>query len=245
MAAGISRLLSLLVLLSSIPGEVAWECRRTSVCSCQWDDGSIIDLEPIGLQNATPRFQDLPGPDNYYYSYNPCYNFIESADCKYVSACQRSHLGIGAKFFNLGVHSSAKFLLEDNDLILQYEGNGTDLQIRTTRIKLVCSKSDTRLIVDGEEPMKVYNFVLESPDCCPDASMFSIAKIIGSILCICALVAAVVYLVCGAFYMKFVVKETGADVIPNKVLGRTAWIGERWSVLCHQSMQVPTIVQNI
>lgn len=48
-----------------------------------------IDLSKIGSMTGTPAFKDMQSryPNNYVWSYNPCYKFSEGF-CQNVSGCQ-------------------------------------------------------------------------------------------------------------------------------------------------------------
>ncbi|XP_077979002.1 cation-dependent mannose-6-phosphate receptor-like [Glandiceps talaboti] len=189
-------------------------CTKTGVCSCKLDDGNVIDLKAVGLQNNEPRFKDEKSTgDDYFYSYNPCYPFSETSPCTDVAACQKTTDGLGADYYNLGKQESSEFIMQGNDIILQYTGD----EERTSQVKLVCSDSKDELVAHGEtgSGTKIYTFDLKSRHCCPPGAL-SEALSIGSILCIIALVLVIVYLVGGVLFMKFVKKETGSDLIPNK-----------------------------
>ncbi|XP_070565871.1 uncharacterized protein [Ptychodera flava] len=200
-------------------------CKKINSCKCRLDDGMVVDLKELGKNDGTARFQDLLSTsDYYYYSYNPCYDFTDgTGDCQNVAACQKSSPGVAQRDYDLGNQASASFVTEGNDLFLQYSGSGTaDPTQRTSKVKLICSNSGTpdALIAYGESSAgsTTYNFELYSQHCCgkEDTGGGDGGLSAGSILCIIALVLVIVYLIGGVLIMKFVKKETGSDLIPNK-----------------------------
>jgi hypothetical protein len=52
-----------------------------------------IDLSSIGSITGKPAFKDIAStkPDNYRWSYNPCYNFSEGS-CRNAAGCQSKDL---------------------------------------------------------------------------------------------------------------------------------------------------------
>jgi hypothetical protein len=59
--------------------------------ACMYYDSRYgkIDLSKIGSMTGTPAFKDMQSryPNNYVWSYNPCYKFSEGF-CQNVSGCQ-------------------------------------------------------------------------------------------------------------------------------------------------------------
>ncbi|XP_076349113.1 uncharacterized protein LOC143246386 isoform X2 [Tachypleus tridentatus] len=84
------------LLLFSIPCIAADLCRSADSCRCVLNNGSFIDLKPLGNKNNTPRFSGKPSQKNdnaTFYFYNPCYSFPCNADNKSfphtnVAACR-------------------------------------------------------------------------------------------------------------------------------------------------------------
>ncbi|XP_046551272.1 uncharacterized protein LOC124260995 isoform X2 [Haliotis rubra] len=82
-------------------------CVPKSTCSCVNADG-LIDLHPLGNNDGTPRFRDIPDPDGKtFYSWNPCYGFDE-AGCRDVAMCQIKDNGATSQ--SLGNQSSLVFV---------------------------------------------------------------------------------------------------------------------------------------
>ncbi|XP_067649832.1 uncharacterized protein [Haliotis asinina] len=82
-------------------------CAPKSTCSCVNVDG-LIDLHPLGNNDGTPRFRDIPDPDGKtFYSWNPCYGFDE-AGCQDVAMCQIKDNGATSQ--SLGNQSSLVFV---------------------------------------------------------------------------------------------------------------------------------------
>ncbi|XP_077979003.1 cation-dependent mannose-6-phosphate receptor-like [Glandiceps talaboti] len=206
----------LFILQLLVRDTVGESCKKISSCSCKFDNGDIIDLTPLAHTDGTARFKDVAGTgDTYYYSYNPCHDFSDSGDCDNVAMCQKTSPGVGAKYYDLGDQNSAEFVMQGNDIILQYLGKGQfDPTPRTSKVKLVCQDSSVdNFIAHGEDPKgeTTYTFELHSSLCCYGTGGLSV----GSVLCIIFFVAVTVYLVGGVLYMKFAKNETGINLIPH------------------------------
>ncbi|KAK3609322.1 hypothetical protein CHS0354_026242 [Potamilus streckersoni] len=61
-------------------------CKTKGRCKCVFDDGKAINIMSLGNTDSKPRFQDVRGQDEEYYSYNPCYPFTEG-DCTDAASC--------------------------------------------------------------------------------------------------------------------------------------------------------------
>jgi hypothetical protein len=59
--------------------------------ACKYHDSryGTIDLSSIGSATGKPKFKDVASiyPNNYRWSYNPCYTFSEDS-CQNVAGCQ-------------------------------------------------------------------------------------------------------------------------------------------------------------
>ncbi|XP_077978999.1 uncharacterized protein LOC144434422 [Glandiceps talaboti] len=210
-------LCSFLLLLAR---QTVGDCVKINSCSCMFDDGRVIDLTPLA-GSGSPTFFQLPGPEQFLYSYNPCNDFSDAAkDCINVAVCQIS--SDRSFYYDLGDQNSAIFSTVGDVVTITYSGTGElSPSTRTSEVKLICASGDDKLNVLGEtsQSSRTYDFELSSLHCCPRApggggSSSSIS--IGTILCIIVIVLVTVYFVGGILFLKFVKKEEGSDVIPNK-----------------------------
>ncbi|XP_070566974.1 uncharacterized protein [Ptychodera flava] len=147
------------LLLLVFTAQAAGKCTKINSCACKLDNGLVIDLTPLGRSDHTARFKDQQGPDHYYYSYNPCFDFSEGGDCDSVSACQKTSPGLGGTFYDLGDQSTAEFIMDGDDVILQYTGSGKqDPTLRTTKVTLKCASTPGTdiLSIQGESPPLTY-----------------------------------------------------------------------------------------
>ena len=128
-----------LLLCLSVALTSAKDCLMTGQCSCTFDDsGAVIDLSSLGNKDNTPRFKDVfYGPDDTYYSYNPCGGFSEGI-CANAAACainsdKSEQLQIGDAFA-----SKTSFSYDDssgNVLVTYLSGTGI---IVLTEVELLC-----------------------------------------------------------------------------------------------------------
>ncbi|XP_077979005.1 cation-dependent mannose-6-phosphate receptor-like [Glandiceps talaboti] len=215
----ITEITSLLTIILLLPRETTAVCSQIDSCSCKTDNGDIIDLKALANNDGTARFSNVLGQDSYTYSYNPCYNFNEQEDdCKNVAACQKSYEVL---YYDLGDQNSAEFMMDGNDIIIQYIGYGSlYYQQRTSKVKLVCTSSGSdELVAYGETSSgsTIYTFDLKSSHCCPSSGGGGGGLSAGTILCIIFIVLVTLYIVVGILYMKFVREAEGTDLIPNKM----------------------------
>ncbi|VDI71015.1 uncharacterized protein [Mytilus edulis] len=191
-------------------------CVKVNSCKCKLDDGTVIDLSPLGLTSGNPKYKDVPDAGaGDVFSYNPCYSFTENA-CNDVSVCQIRN-GAG---FSAGTQDSARFQYdEQNGLALVY--SATSDVLRTTYTYLQCEPDQEgalnvlgEIVADGN-----YYLYLASKYACPtkDTSGSSGGGGLsgGSILLIIVVVLLFVYLIGGLAFQTAVKKAEGTDRIPN------------------------------
>lgn len=209
-------------------------CTGRDQCSCATDDGKVIDLSSIGKTDGTPAFPDIQAPDGYLYSYNPCYPFTELA-CADQSVCQIP--ADKSTSYPAGDASSAVFNNDGLNNHVVYTSTDSAGTTRSTDVTLVCDQtgSPPAMTALGEQGSSVYLLTLSTKCACPDGCVqapptdpspttkkpkihvdIEVDGIsIGTILCICVLAVAVVYLVGGILFMKLQRQATGKELIPN------------------------------
>ncbi|PVD31127.1 hypothetical protein C0Q70_10405 [Pomacea canaliculata] len=132
-------LLSLWFCIVTLPwqpckGSNASSGQRLGFDGCTWvtDSGGTIDLSSLGLTNGKPRFLDVPGPDNFYYSYNPCYPFDEGNACVDAAVCQTDM----SLYYQAGDASSPSLTEESGRPAILYQASREIL--RKTWVALIC-----------------------------------------------------------------------------------------------------------
>jgi len=194
-------------------------CVKKDVCSCESDQG-LIDLRPLDSSSG-PAFSNIPDVDTtsgYHFSYNPCTDYTESqsgTSCTNVAACQ---VGAPPTAYPLGTHDSAAFSVDDSGKAqVQYTATGSDGNLRTATVSLVCDPNTEKTMTYNGESVLVYSFTLTSKSCCPGSSGGGGGGGLstGSVLCIILTVLVVVYLVGGVLYMTYQKGATGVERIPN------------------------------
>ncbi|XP_061185561.1 cation-dependent mannose-6-phosphate receptor-like [Saccostrea echinata] len=232
------KLLSTFVILVSSHVAVTFgqSCTYRDQCSCTMDDGSLIDLSSLGNQDQTPAFADSFASDGYFYSYNPCYSFIEGS-CINAAACQIS--GDQSAQYQLGDATSTSYSFDGTNVHFLYSSTDSTGLTRNVDVTLICDQSGqpAYFAPAGEVGSLNYAFSLTTKCACPngcgggpppsptgptpnpkpnnsgpdDESGISI----GTILCIAVLALVVVYLVAGTVFTMGVRKSRGKEAIPN------------------------------
>ncbi|OWF54291.1 Cation-dependent mannose-6-phosphate receptor [Mizuhopecten yessoensis] len=207
----------------------AKDCVGTGSCSCQFTDGTTIDLTPLSSKDVNnPTFMDISGPTPLdIYSWNPCADFTEGPDgCTNVAVCNIHQNIPNAAYFSLGTTDSVTFTTDDLGQVTmnyQFTGTGTPIVQRNSHILLTCDQSqEGTLVAQGPLPdpsSPDYYFGLQSKYVCPGNSPGgggkSSAMSVGSILCIAVLVIALVYVIGGMSINVFYRKHIGIERFPN------------------------------
>lgn len=228
------------IFLSAFVTAVFGQCTYRDQCSCSLSDGSIIDLSTLGNQDQTPAFADQFAADGYFYSYNPCYSFIEGS-CMNAAACQIS--GDQSTQYQIGDATSVTYSYDGTNVHALYSSTDSQGLTRNVDVTLVCDQSGQPpyFSPQGEVSSLNYAFSLTTKCACPngcgagppptnptnptnppgppgpsgpsgsDDSGIST----GTILCIAVLALAVVYLVAGTVFTMGVRKSKGKEAIPN------------------------------
>ncbi|XP_060070729.1 uncharacterized protein LOC132550654 [Ylistrum balloti] len=210
------------------------ECVQISSCSCQFSDGTTIDLSPLSSTDVnTPRFYDVPvtpGGDDMF-SWNPCVDFIQpsSSTCEGVAVCHIHLAPPLAIYFNLGTTDSAVFSTNDaGQVVVSYQhiDPGTPTIQRSSHIALFCDQTEDGKFVplfELEPGSGEFHFELHSKYTCygdntdeDTEEPFSV----GTIICLSVLVLLLVYVIGGVSYNTLYKKNAGMEKIPNVSLWR-------------------------
>lgn len=199
-------------------------CAKIDDCTCQFEDGTIIDLKSIANNDGTSRYSDLMAQDNYYYSYNPCYAFNEGT-CANAAACQKTL--DGGTFYLIGEPDTADFTFDiaSSSVQIVYTAPGEGAGTRITYVNLVCDPraTDPIVVANGEIDTQQYSFTLTHRCTCPGlcgssastpnpdtptpapgspGSDDSLDVSIGTVICIVVLGLLVVYLATGITFQR-------------------------------------------
>ncbi|XP_025095086.1 uncharacterized protein LOC112564458 [Pomacea canaliculata] len=211
-------LLSLWFCIVTLPwqpckGSNASSGQRLGFDGCTWvtDSGGTIDLSSLGLTNGKPRFLDVPGPDNFYYSYNPCYPFDEGNACVDAAVCQTDM----SLYYQAGDASSPSLTEESGRPAILYQASREIL--RKTWVALICdtTASQPSLKALGDLGYGEYHLELTSVCACPDGCSGTVIDItividvsIGTILDLVLVSLLMAYLMTGWC-------TTGSDTRPQ------------------------------
>ncbi|XP_033762726.1 uncharacterized protein LOC117344180 [Pecten maximus] len=209
------------------------ECQQIDSCSCQFPDGTKIDLSPLSSSDVnTPRFYDVPvtpGSDDMF-SWNPCADFLQptSSTCQGVAVCHIHLAPPIAVYFNLGTTDSAAFSTNDAgqvELSYRHIETGTPITQRSAHIALLCDQTQDGLLVplfEIDPGSGQFHFELHSKYTCygdnvgDNVSPFSV----GTIVCLVALALVLVYVIGGVGYNSLYKKSIGIERIPNVTVWR-------------------------
>ncbi|OWF40504.1 uncharacterized protein LOC110463730 isoform X1 [Mizuhopecten yessoensis] len=230
-----SSVAGLLALMTAIMhvSEVQAQCTMIDACSCFMPDGNVVDIKSLGDNNGFAKFFAVPGPDAFYYSLNLCYPFNEGA-CSGAAGCQTSADFLST--FQIGDASSAMFSTDmSNNVHVLYTSPTDDGRFRTVDVTLQCDPNslEPNIQVFGEQGFNslLYTFTITSQCACPGVCATNpnpidpSGKVVitteagissGTILCIIALVGAVVYVGGGMTYMRVRKNAAGVGMLPHK-----------------------------
>ncbi|CAF2829352.1 unnamed protein product [Rotaria sp. Silwood2] len=139
---------------------------------CHYHDSryGTIDLSSIGSMTGTPIFKDVTTmfPDNFVWSYNPCYKFSEDT-CRNVAGCQMDkNRGIS---YTIGLQDYAYWVnMNATKNLVGWILYPSPPNNRRLSVQLVCDRSlsSHRLQVLGEGSVGEYIMELTSPCACWD-----------------------------------------------------------------------------
>ncbi|XP_048754180.2 uncharacterized protein LOC125665540 [Ostrea edulis] len=234
------QLINFVILASSLVTLTSGQCTYRDQCSCTMADGGLLDLSSLGKQDQTPAFADSFASDGYFYSFNPCYSFIEGA-CTNAALCQIS--GDQSLQYQIGDSTSTAFDFDGTNVHVKYTSTDSTGLTRTGDVTLLCDQSGqpASFQPQGEISSLNYGFTLTTKCACsngcgggppppnpttkpppgpgpgPDNSGSDDdgGLGIGTILCIAVLAIAVTYLVAGTVFTMGVRKSRGKEAIPN------------------------------
>ncbi|XP_067022631.1 uncharacterized protein [Acropora muricata] len=111
-------------------------CRKKSVCSCTFNNGSEVNLKPID-GGKTPSFQDINGTDLRIFEWNPCTPFKTDNGCDNTMVCQISIIVDE----NAGSKDLTEFSVESGNVVVTYGyQTGSTGYKRRSKIVLQCDE---------------------------------------------------------------------------------------------------------
>ncbi|XP_062517922.1 uncharacterized protein LOC134193139 [Corticium candelabrum] len=203
-------------------------CKKTSNCSCQYENGDNINLISLGKRDQTARFMEHHG--GLVFSYNPCYTFtivvpgVRNVACSPqddVAVCETQ----STTLFNIGTQKSASFVTAEERLYIVYTSTETNPH-STTRIELKCDPNESSgvfSVQDQDESTEIHHFALLHKCCCPNGCQRRSPVThkqggglsTGSILLIVVLCLLFVYFVGGILYQRLGKGAQGIEMVPQ------------------------------
>ena len=201
-------------------------CQQTDVCTCKYlDDGTILDLRSLSGTGDNPFFKDVLSPDGLLYSYSPCGSFTEG-ECKGAAVCLKDNTG---QTRLIGSAQQPQYTYDEitTDTVIGYTAG--DFGQTHTFVYLICDKSDhpdpPKLYPNGTQDTGFYVMTVKSVCACgggcdatgpiKKSKPNSNAGLIAEIVFIGIASVFVLYFVIGSLIMKFGLKKSGKEIIPN------------------------------
>ena len=223
-------LISLTVLMSTITGVPPQHlCQQIDACTCKYlDDGTILDLRSLSGSVDTPFFYDVLSPDGLLYSYSPCGSFTEGV-CKDAAVCLKDNAGTTRL---IGSAAQPQYTYDEvtTETVIGYTAG--EIGQTHTFVYLICDNSDNpgppKLFPNGTQDTGFYIMTMKSVCACgggcdakgpikkskPDSNAGMIAEIVMiGVACV-----IVFYFLIGSLIMKFGLKKTGKEIVPNSAL---------------------------
>ncbi|KAL4222406.1 hypothetical protein ACF0H5_018445 [Mactra antiquata] len=204
-------------------------CRKINSCSCYYDDGTIVNLEPLDRKDGKPNFNNVTDSTHDLYSWNPCTPFSypsNDSHCQNVSICMIRKNIPQELLYDLGNQDSAKFSVNTNgSLILTYTADNGDYK-RVSEITLQCMETSkfNFFVAEGEQETHndtvTYKFTLASAVACPRGPNINPSENVSPLsgveiffIVLGSLIGS--YIVLGVMFQAFVKKESGKRLCPN------------------------------
>ncbi|CAI9727388.1 Hypothetical predicted protein [Octopus vulgaris] len=179
-------------------------CKKLSYCSCQKENGDIIDLQQFGSR----VFQAYK--NSAIYKWLPC----AQMDCMNTSQTLCKFIVISPTVQypnNLGSIESVHFTVVGGTVNLNYKDPTGNTQ---STVSLVCSE-EKETTFQHIQNITIFNyqkyfFQLQSKQFCSSHSLST-----GSIICIVFFCVLILYLVLGVVINIFARHKSGCDAVPN------------------------------
>lgn len=194
----------------------ASECKRVGPCSCEFYDGTGINLQPLIDMGAQPMHTNESNGDAYYFS--PCKDIQYTTDdnkpditndckkgytlCKYEAA--------GNRLVRLGELKETQFTTDDG-LYLSYIKPNQSI----THIKLACTTDKKSYFFPDSTNNVTTHLLLFSPYACPIVMHDYSKPSTGTVLLIMLFVVAVSYFLIGATVNAFYIGARGMEIVPH------------------------------
>ncbi|CAG9583161.1 unnamed protein product [Danaus chrysippus] len=206
-------------------------CVKKGPCSCEFSNGTGIDLSPTATGFAMTQTYELKNDGSQYslstYYYHPCYDIqLKINTTKVIGTCGNP-LSICRYTRNFDLQNATKdtFKIDDGNYefmgssnITQFGADGKSIIYfngpSSTVVMLICAQTDNRLhIYSLEEPDKIV-LAFYSRDACLK-QIEELGPSLGTTLLIILFSFVALYLALGICTKKFLMGATGIEVIPN------------------------------
>lgn len=195
------------------------KCDKTSLCSCETEDG-LIDISPLS-QSSPREIVGNPGSTDKFL-WNPCVNFDYNT-LKGVGAVQMQNDQL---FTEIGTNrddlvTTFPDLSSGNAIFMMSSTTGTNM----AKVMCVCQKeaSSAKIVFSQQSgyypPAAIFDFTLTAPHCCPgyrpSPSDSGSGLSVGSIVLIMFVALLSIYLIGGICFQGSIKKANGFERIPN------------------------------
>ncbi|KAH3719472.1 cation-dependent mannose-6-phosphate receptor-like [Dreissena polymorpha] len=215
-------IVSVVLFMTTVMHGESKQCVQNDECSCTFDDGSgKVDLSMLGSK-STSIIRDIFAPDNYAYSFNPCYPFSEGT-CANAAGCQIDTAR--SIYYNIGDSKKVDFSFDGSNVVGAYTAHDG---ARKSQVTYICdpSASSPTFTVMGETKQSFYEFRISSKYACPDGGSgpgpgpgpiitVSVSISVGWVLTILFLSGTSLYLIAGLLVNKIYRHNSGRELLPN------------------------------
>ncbi|XP_041981577.1 cation-dependent mannose-6-phosphate receptor-like [Aricia agestis] len=204
-------------------------CTKKGPCSCEFSNGTGIDLSPSGKAFYTTQTYELKNNGTQYalstYFYHPCHDELPQLNSTTTGTCNVP-LSICRHVNKMTILSNTTYKGEEtaefmgSSNVTDFSTDGKSLIYyngpSSTVVMLVCAQTPDQLSVYSlAEPNKIVLSFYSENACLKQIEEHG--RSVGSTLCIIFFSCVVFYLVLGICTKKFLMGAVGVEVIPNLV----------------------------
>jgi len=231
---------TLILLMVAQSSTVSAACQLRADSFCQMDTSTgHIDLSPLSNTDGTISFPNIPGVSgsssvNVSFLYNPCSPFTPQIpvgtllnECQDVLVCERyaertPDNKTEVFYMSIGGIKNVACKNDSGGRFLSYEGIGISVDIRKTKVYLVCNKDEVGRLIPITQNITnstdAFTFQLQSKHSCiihPEPPRDAGGLSTGSILLIILFVSSALYLILGMTGRFCLVGARGLEVVPH------------------------------
>ncbi|XP_050072128.1 uncharacterized protein LOC126560010 [Anopheles maculipalpis] len=201
--------------LGLVEPTTASECRRVGPCSCEFIDGTGINLQPLIDIGAQPLHANETNGDTYYF--HPCSDIQYTADDNktITNDCRKGYTlckfeAANKRLVRLGELKETQFTTDDG-LYLSYIKPSQSI----THVKLACTTDKKSYFFPDYTNNITTHLLLFSPYACPIVMEDYSKPSTGTVLLIMLFVVAVSYFLIGATVNAFYIGARGMEIVPH------------------------------